>query len=73
MYVGCVLFFFCLCSSLFLGLLWLTEIEAGSILLDEVDVRKIRRNALRSSLSIIMQDPVLSSGRIGKGLARNRT
>lgn len=70
--MGCVLIF-CLCSSLLRGLLWLTKIETDSIQLDEVDVRKIGHNALRSSLSIIMQDPVLLSGRIGKGLARNRT
>lgn len=51
-------------SSLFRGLLRLTEIESGSILLDGVDVSKIGLNALRSSLSIIPQDPVLFSGSI---------
>lgn len=53
-----------LSSSLFRALLRLTEVETGSILLDGVDVSKIGLNALRSSLSIIPQDPVLFSGSI---------
>jgi len=56
--------FKCSHSSLFRALLRLTEVEAGSIMLDGVDVSKIGLNALRSSLSIIPQDPVLFSGSI---------
>lgn len=42
----------------------LTEIEEGSILIDGVDVSKIGLDVLRSSISIIPQDPVLFSGSI---------
>ena len=57
-------FSFLLYSSLFRALLRLTELEEGNILLDGVDVSKIGLDALRSSLSIIPQDPVLFSGSV---------
>jgi ATP-binding cassette subfamily C (CFTR/MRP) protein 1 len=51
-------------SSLFRALLRLTELEQGQIEIDGVDVSKIGLNALRSSVSVIPQDPVLFSGTI---------
>lgn len=56
--------FYILTSSLFRALLRLTELEEGSIQLDGVDISKIGLDALRSSLSIIPQDPVLFSGSV---------
>lgn len=51
-------------SSLFRGLLRLTELEGGQVLIDGVDSSKIGLNALRSSMSIIPQDPVLFCGSV---------
>ena len=42
----------------------LTELERGTITLDGVDMSKIGLDALRSSISVIPQDPVLFSGTI---------
>jgi ABC-type multidrug transport system fused ATPase/permease subunit len=51
-------------SSLFRGLLRLTELEAGMIAIDGVDAAAVGLDALRSGISIIPQDPVLFSGSI---------
>jgi ABC-type multidrug transport system fused ATPase/permease subunit len=51
-------------SSLFRCLLRLTELESGSICIDGVDISAIGLQALRSSISIIPQDPELFSGSI---------
>jgi len=51
-------------SSLFRALLRLTELEGGSISIDGVDIRSIGLNALRSSIAIIPQDPMLFSGSV---------
>ena len=42
----------------------LTELESGSICIDGVDISSIGLQALRSSISIIPQDPELFSGSI---------
>ena len=51
-------------SSLFRALLRLTELESGSIFIDGVDIRSVGLDALRSSIAIIPQDPVLFSGSV---------
>eukprot|EP01038_Epipyxis_sp_PR26KG_P011238 gene11238-15079_t len=51
-------------SSLFRGLLRLSEIENGSISIDGIDSSSIGLDTIRSSISIIPQDPVLFSGTI---------
>lgn len=51
-------------SSLFRALLRLTELEKGSIAIDGVNISVIGLDALRSSIAIIPQDPVLFSGSI---------
>ena len=51
-------------SSLFRALLRLSELEAGSIFIDGVDISAVGLNALRSSIAIIPQDPYLFSGSI---------
>lgn len=45
-------------SSVFVALLRLVEAEAGSIEVDGVDVRRVGLATLRSSISVIPQDPV---------------
>ncbi len=49
-------------SSLALALFRFLEIRSGRIVIDGVDVSKIKLNDLRSRLAIIPQDPVLFSG-----------
>ena len=55
-------------SSLFRSLLRLTEVERGVIAIDGVDLSTVSLNLLRSSISIIPQDPVLFSGSIRSNL-----
>lgn len=51
-------------SSLFRGLLRLTELEQGSVFIDGVDVSSVALPMLRSRISIIPQDPHLFSGTV---------
>ena len=51
-------------SSLFRALLRLTELEDGHISIDGIDIRSIGLDALRSSIAVIPQDPVLFSGSV---------
>lgn len=54
-------------TSLLAGLFRLGYVE-GSIKIDGVDTKTVRLSKLRSSISIIPQDPVLFSGSIRKNL-----
>ena len=49
-------------SSLTLGLFRILESNNGSILIDNIDIKKIGLHDLRNKLTIIPQDPVLFSG-----------
>lgn len=51
-------------SSIFRAILRLCEVDSGRILIDGVDVSMVGLDALRSSISIIPQDPMLFSGTI---------
>jgi len=51
-------------SSIFRALLRLTELENGTISIDGIDISSVGTELLRSSISIIPQDPVLFSGTI---------
>ncbi|KAK0080934.1 hypothetical protein PV325_013074 [Microctonus aethiopoides] len=51
-------------SSIFNSLFRLVEINSGQILIDNVVVKNLQLNALRSRLSIIPQNPFLFSGTI---------
>lgn len=55
-------------SSLFRSLLRLTEVDSGVISIDGVDLATVGLDLLRSSISIIPQDPVLFSGTIRSNL-----
>ncbi|KAB8215049.1 P-loop containing nucleoside triphosphate hydrolase protein [Aspergillus novoparasiticus] len=55
-------------SSLTLSLLRLIELQAGSILIDGIDISMIKLNSLRSRIAFIPQDPVLFSGTVRSNL-----
>ena len=55
-------------SSLTLALFRFLEAREGSILIDGIDISKVRLNDLRSRLAIIPQDPVLFSGTVRSNL-----
>jgi ABC-type multidrug transport system fused ATPase/permease subunit len=55
-------------SSLVTALLRLVELEGGEILIDNLNVRHIGLNTLRSVMAVIPQDPVLFSGTIRSNL-----
>jgi len=55
-------------SSLTLALFRFLEAREGVVLIDGIDISKIRLNDLRSRLAIIPQDPVLFSGTVRSNL-----
>ncbi|RYG70085.1 ATP-binding cassette domain-containing protein [archaeon] len=55
-------------SSLFRALLRLSELEEGDIVIDGVNLKDVSLSTLRSSISIIPQDPVLFTGTVRSNL-----
>lgn len=55
-------------SSLFRALLRLTEVHDGAIYVDGVNLSRLGLDSLRSSISVIPQDPVLFSGSVRMNL-----
>ena len=55
-------------SSLTLALFRFLEAREGSVMIDGVDISKIKLESLRSRLAIIPQDPVLFSGTVRSNL-----
>ncbi|KKY16298.1 putative abc multidrug [Phaeomoniella chlamydospora] len=60
-------------TTLALSMLSLTHISHGRILIDGVDIRDITLHRLRSSLTIIPQDPILFSGDLQYNLDPSQT
>lgn len=44
------------------------DVDRGQILVDGIDIRKIRRNSLRSSIGIVLQDTILFSTTVKENL-----
>ncbi|KAG7393123.1 hypothetical protein PHYPSEUDO_012459 [Phytophthora pseudosyringae] len=55
-------------SSLMIALFRICEFDSGSIIIDDVDIQKLKLHDLRRSLAIIPQDPVLFSGPLRENL-----
>ena len=51
-------------SSLGVGLFRLSEAASGAIYIDDHNIRDIKLSALRSRISILVQDPVLFVGTV---------
>lgn len=51
-------------SSLGIALFRLSEAASGAIYIDDINIRDIKLSALRSRISILVQDPVLFVGTI---------
>jgi ATP-binding cassette, subfamily B, bacterial MsbA len=61
-------------KSTFVNLLpRLYEVDAGTITLDEIDIRDFRLNNLRSQIALVSQDVVLFNDTIAKNIAYGRT
>lgn len=45
------------------------EIDEGEILLDNIDIRKIKRESLRKNIGIVQQDVFLFTGTVGENIA----
>ena len=65
---NCIEGIFSVQSSLFRGILRLNELEKGGIFIDGVNISGIGLHTLRSSISVIPQDPILFSGSIRMNL-----
>jgi ATP-binding cassette subfamily B protein/subfamily B ATP-binding cassette protein MsbA len=48
------------------------DVEGGSVLVDGVDVRDVPREALRSRIAVVAQEPFLFSGTVAENLAYGR-
>jgi ABC-type multidrug transport system fused ATPase/permease subunit len=55
-------------SSLMIALFRICEYESGTVLIDDVDLQRVKLRDLRRSLAIIPQDPVLFSGSLRDNL-----
>ncbi|XP_029448719.1 multidrug resistance-associated protein 7-like isoform X2 [Rhinatrema bivittatum] len=55
-------------STMFLALFRMMELNGGQILIDNVDIRLVALEKLRSKLAIIPQDPFLFSGSVRENL-----
>ncbi|KAG4239997.1 hypothetical protein PC116_g12018 [Phytophthora cactorum] len=55
-------------SSLMIALFRICAFDSGSIVIDDIDIEKVRLHDLRRGLAIIPQDPVLYSGSLRDNL-----
>ena len=55
-------------TTIFFSLLRLFEYSEGSILIDDVDIKKIGLHDLRSKITLITKDPILLAGTLRKNL-----